>query len=86
MGGTQTSTTTSKSKTPIGEQIAGGVMTGVGLMSGVPGIGMLNTVAPGMGLIGGGLNAGNTSGAYHPDTAAWAPNQGLFDWGYTIKR
>lgn len=83
MGGTQTGTTTSKSSPGLGETIAGGVMTGVGLMTGMPSIGMMNTVAPGMGLIGGGLSASNTSGAY-AQGLPWAPNQGFSPWGYTI--
>jgi hypothetical protein len=43
MGGTTTSESSSKSKTPVGQQIAGGVMTGLGLMTGVPQIGMIGT-------------------------------------------
>lgn len=43
MGGTQTGTTTSKSSPGLGETIAGGVMTGVGLMSGMPQLGMIGT-------------------------------------------
>jgi hypothetical protein len=43
MGGTRTGTTTSKSSPGLGETIAGGVMTGLGVMSGVPQIGMIGT-------------------------------------------
>jgi hypothetical protein len=43
MGGTQTGTTTSKSSPGLGQQIAGGVMTGVGLMTGMPQLGMIGT-------------------------------------------
>lgn len=43
MGGTRTGTTTSKSSPGLGETIAGGAMTGLGLMTGVPQIGMIGT-------------------------------------------
>lgn len=83
MGGTSTSSSTSKSTPSVGSQIAGAAMTGLGVMSGMPGIGMMGTAVPGMGLIGGGLNAGNTSGAY-ASGLPWAPNQGMNPWGYSI--
>jgi hypothetical protein len=41
MGGTTTGSTTSKSTPSLGSQIAGGAMTGIGMMSGIPGMGMI---------------------------------------------
>ena len=62
MGGTSTGTTTSKSTPSLGQTIAGGVMTGVGLMSGMPGIGMI------------GQGIGNTmQGAPWSYGSSWAP-------------
>lgn len=43
MGGTTTGTSTSKSKTPIGEQILGAGMMGVQALTGMPGIGGIRT-------------------------------------------
>lgn len=43
MGGTTTSESSSKSKTPIGEQILGGTMMGVRALTGMPGIGGIQT-------------------------------------------
>jgi len=43
MGGTTTSKSTTTSDPSLGSQIAGGVMTGVGLMTGMPQIGMIGT-------------------------------------------
>lgn len=43
MGGTQTGTSTTTSKPSTGEMIAGGAMTGLGLMTGMPQIGMIGT-------------------------------------------
>lgn len=81
IGGTSSGTSTSKSTPSLGSQIAGGVMTGVGLMSGMPGVGMA-----GAGLMGGGMSYGG-QGAYAPSYApglSWAPDRGLGPWGYTV--
>lgn len=43
MGGTTTSSSSSSSRPSLGSQIAGGVMTGLGVMSGIPQIGMIGT-------------------------------------------
>lgn len=64
MGGTSTGTTTSKSTPSLGSQIAGGVMTGVGLMSGMPGMGMGGMMS----------GIGNTmQGAPWSYGSSWAP-------------
>lgn len=56
MGGTSKGTTTSTSSPSLGSQIAGGAMMGLGLMGGMPGLGMMGTRMGG--LLGGdvGLN------------------------------
>ncbi len=46
--GTNSSTSTTTQKTPMSQQIAGGVMAGLGLMTGMPGLGMA-----GAGMMGG---------------------------------
>ena len=85
MGGTKTTSESSSKSTPIGEQILGGTMMGVRALTGMPGIGGIQTsVAPGMGLIGGGLSGNNTSGAYAAGLP-WAPNQAYAPWSYTIR-
>lgn len=86
MGGTSTGTSTSTTKTPIGETLLGAGMAGIGMMSGIPGIGGMSTVVPGMGSMGGGRSASNTSGAYAPGLP-WAENQGTDpSWAYTTRR
>lgn len=87
MGGTQTGTTTTTSKTPLGETLLGAGMMGAQMAMGVPTIGGMRTVTPGMGLIGNnGLPASNTSGAYAPELP-WGWNQGANPaWPYSISR
>jgi hypothetical protein len=41
MGGTSTSTSTSQQKPGLAQTIAGGAMAGIGMMSGIPGMGMI---------------------------------------------
>lgn len=87
MGGTQTGTTTTTSKTPLGETLLGAGMMGAQMAMGVPTIGGMRTVTPGMGLIGNnGLSTSNTSGAYAPELP-WGWNQGANQaWPYSISR
>lgn len=83
MGGTVTKSTTEKSKTPLGEQILGGAMMGVRALTGMPGIGGIQTS---VGLMGGGMSYGG-QGAYAPTYGSglsWAPDRGLGPWGYTV--
>jgi hypothetical protein len=56
MGGTSTGTTTTSKSTPVAETVLGAGMTGLGMMGGFPGIGMMGTRIGG--LLGGdvGLN------------------------------
>lgn len=55
LGGTSNtnSTTTQQTQIPMGQQILGGAMAGLGLLSGMPGLGMGGSMFGGAGLLGG---------------------------------
>lgn len=80
MGGTQTGTTTTTSKTPVGETLLGAGMTGLGMMTGMPQIGMMGT---GVGLIGGGMRP-DYSKSIDP-SLPWS-GEYASQWPYTITR